>query len=1270
MKKEQNKRKSIIYLIVGVTVLLLIVIGATYAFFQAQINESATVNMNATTGTTDHLYFYMSDIDTNSDTTLDEHNADNGKENTEIIINANQDNFSLDDKSLSDGVKAKATLTANNATNTAKAKYNVFFVIEENDFEYTVDESTPEVVLNVTNPEGKEVETIKGLNKTEKGFDITRRSKAAFLIASDVDIEATDKEATQEWQVKVTLINLESNQNNNTGKTLSGKVIITTENRDDVYELTKIGETTSVTTTYNSITLTPAIEDGTVQVAKYYYGIREIGEAGISTVSEIQYGEATDETSHTFEGLSEKHEYEVACYTVDAEGVKSGNEFSTTVTTDAYKMPVINNVTFEPELFSIKATVDAKGQDGEITTYHYYQGEELKYSGQESEYTFEGLSDTQSYTLKVEVEDENGRKASHSETVSTKTYEKATINTITPTKTWNTITLDVEATNGSMEVEEYWYEVKKEEVTVKEWYQGNKHEIITELDPNIEYTINVKVKDELGRESEVKTEKVTTDEYQNVKIEVIPSKDDTSITLNVKATEGTGTVEKYMYKREPGEWETVESTSLEDTKVYDQLTSGAPQTIKVKVIDSNGKESNLYEATITPTIKVTTTFNANGNQIDKEQEICYIDKDKQEESCNVTTPNITAPGNTPNIVGFSTDSSAHEASIKGNQVISVNKDETYYAITTAPEITYNVTYLKGIGVTATGKESDSCTIDAKYNGEQQGTECEITLPTITSESGYIIDGWYNGETKVGDQSQTIRINASGTYTAYNNPYVSGVTVTGTAWNSITVNIGTVATHGDITKYYCSSNNGTNYTESTTNSCTMTGLSPNQPYTIRVYVEDVKQRRSNEATTPGQTATYTPSTVTINGTPTSDGTSITISYIGTNGTGTIKEYRFFLNGGQVGSANNTAGTFTYTYDSGITAGGTYTVKVQAVDNEINPGTGQNFVSLFSNEVSVNTTPPSYHETCSDGSASCTIAKKVSSDTTLIYHDGTNKSGDTVIDANDKSYRYSGKSDIVNNYVCLGANNAATGACDKNDLYRIIGLFPNASGEYEMKLIKNTPYEGSDAETGSSYTASGKGYRWSGSSSNQKNTWKDSTLNTVTLNQNYIKTLPSYVQNKITTHTYITGGNTSANIQSKYVYEAYKNEINNPDIGQYATEEDRTYDKGKIGLMYASDYGYGAYKDAWTAKKLTYYDDANVTANNWLYINDNKTNEWLITRTSDVSDYVFLVYDAGYVYYSTTYVYGRVYAVRPVFYLESSAAIMPGGTGEKTTPFRIS
>ena len=288
-----------------------------------------------------------------------------------------------------------------------------------------------------------------------------------------------------------------------------------------------------------------------------------------------------------------------------------------------------------------------------------------------------------------------------------------------------------------------------------------------------------------------------------------------------------------------------------------------------------------------------------------------------------------------------------------------------------------------------------------------------------------------------------------------------------------------------------------------------------------------------------------------------------------------------------------------------------------------------------------------------------------DDTLLYHNGTIKSGDIIIDAQDYSYRYSGESADVHNYVCLGTDNNATGTCDDNDLYRIIGFFINDTNNYEMKLIKNTPYEGDDAES-SENTASRKGYRWSGSILNKKNTWKDSTINTKVLNTDYLHSLPNYIQSKIIVHTYITTGNSYGNLAEKYVYETYKNEIQNPILGEYATEQDKTCNT-KIALMYISDYGYATYKDGWTAQILRLYDkDDNIKMNNWLFINDNKTVEWFLTRGSDGIG-ASNVYGPGNV--GGGNVYGYLYAIRPVFYLDNNTMLKSNGEGTLSHPYRI-
>ncbi len=263
------------------------------------------------------------------------------------------------------------------------------------------------------------------------------------------------------------------------------------------------------------------------------------------------------------------------------------------------------------------------------------------------------------------------------------------------------------------------------------------------------------------------------------------------------------------------------------------------------------------------------------------------------------------------------------------------------------------------------------------------------------------------------------------------------------------------------------------------------------------------------------------------------------------------------------------------------------------------------------------------------------------------------------AGDNSYRYSGSSEAVKNYVCLDGT-SEDGECQNGDadLYRIIGLFPNETGEYEMKLIKYTTYVDNSAKP-SDYTASGKGYNWS----SFNNVWKNSTLNTDVLNISFYDSLLPY-QNLIADHTYVTAGN--YDLGEKNVYNAYQAEIKTPETNIYYTPEEAVATSKKIGLMYVSDYGYAAYQDAWT-QKLVNYSNINIKNNNWMFINEN---EWTITRRPCDSLEVceaFFVYNDGGVRPESVYGFS-MFAVRPVFYLESSTKI-ESGDGSKTSPYRM-
>ena len=205
--KQSNEKKVLVLSAIAVITLIAVVIGATYAYFQAQGGGSSDIDASVITSTTDKLSFQVG----------------NG-----INITANQEDFGSGAGNKSGSTTASAMLTANNATNTATRNYNLYLDIKNNGFTYTVDENTPELILTITDPDGTELESLTGYEYVTvgevSGFDITEASNA-ILIADDYEITASP-EITQTWNITVTFINLDSDQNKNTGKTFVADVII------------------------------------------------------------------------------------------------------------------------------------------------------------------------------------------------------------------------------------------------------------------------------------------------------------------------------------------------------------------------------------------------------------------------------------------------------------------------------------------------------------------------------------------------------------------------------------------------------------------------------------------------------------------------------------------------------------------------------------------------------------------------------------------------------------------------------------------------------------------------------------------------------------------------------------------------------------------------------------------------------------------------------------------------------------------------------------
>ena len=245
--------------------------------------------------------------------------------------------------------------------------------------------------------------------------------------------------------------------------------------------------------------------------------------------------------------------------------------------------------------------------------------------------------------------------------------------------------------------------------------------------------------------------------------------------------------------------------------------------------------------------------------------------------------------------------------------------------------------------------------------------------------------------------------------------------------------------------------------------------------------------------------------------------------------------------------------------------------------------------------------------------------------LYYHNSTFENG-----AGDNSYRYAGASDSVNNYICLGSDEAT---CPEANLFRIIGVFGDKTKVIRAKSVGDKEWNTSES-----------------------NTWSSSSLNAY-LNGEYLTSLGT-LADKIATTTWKVGGGLWSNIVTSVPTTAYQYEVG-------SSASSTTVDK-KIGLMYVSDYYYSASPSAWT---LVGYNSSDATKDyraaktiNWLYLG---SYEWTISRNSDRPDSAFRVDSTGRVNHFSV---PSSYAVRPSFNLESSVKYV-SGSGSMSDPVRV-
>ena len=398
-----KNKKAIILSVIAVITLLALIIGATYAYFQAGGGDGTSANLRVTTYTTDIITFEVG---------------------SNINIETNATLFSQGKGNASGTTFARATLTANNKTNSATENYNLFLNISDNTFVYSVDTNTPELILTIKDKSNNEVTSIEGLTyktvtdgkgTTIKGFDITNKNGLLTLFNKDITTTST---TVEEWNVTVTFVNYNKDQTKNAGKKFDAQLIISKDNFSD-YTPNTIN-TLSASKSGNNLTVNLNLENGSNPIDKYYYAIEETNGLAILdskvsvkrlsnrlAVSELTYVESNN-SSYTFTNIKTDANYNVYAYAVDNKKVKT-NTYNYKYTSN-YNLPVISKVETSKTSNSITATVTATKGTNNISKYYYSIDNGSTFIETTSNsYTFSNLSNNTNYRIVVKVMDTNGK---------------------------------------------------------------------------------------------------------------------------------------------------------------------------------------------------------------------------------------------------------------------------------------------------------------------------------------------------------------------------------------------------------------------------------------------------------------------------------------------------------------------------------------------------------------------------------------------------------------------------------------------------------------------------------------------------------------------------------------------------------------------------------------------------------------------------------------------------------------------------------------------
>ena len=689
---------------------------------------------------------------------------------------------------------------------------------------------------------------------------------------------------------------------------------------------------------------------GTASIAKYYYRIN-----GGSWVEKVS-SSLTD--TKTFTNLTEDTDYKIEAKVLDARG-KESNIATLNLKTKPYVRPKVE-LTSSPLYQSITVSAKTTKGTGDIQKYEFYKDGTL-YSSCTKETsatsvtcTFTGLTDNQSYNIKVVVSDSKKLQATDEERVTTLKIINPSVS-LSGSSTYNTISVTASGTKGTGDITKY--EFYKDGALYSSCTKTTTNATsatcsFTGLTEDKNYTIRVKLTDSYGRVAEDSETIRTKPIYPpTLKIDSTKSTSNT-VTINVSTTKGTGNITKYEFYKDGSLYSgcTQSTSNLSASCTITGLSKLTNYTIKAKVSDglnrSDEKSTTIRTTDITgPTASLSVTSSTQTSITVRAYGTKGDGNIKQYQFYLGSTLKAT----------YSSSSSYYDYTFSGLSA------STYYSLKVVVTDTNNLT---DYGTTSTTtpanvpptvylyKNSTSTNSVQVRTSVTQGTgritkyEYYKDGSRVTTVSSSSTSDYYTFTGLSPDTSYTFKVYVYDSNGLYDYDYLTVKTDNNTP-PSVSLSVGTKTSSslsvtayatrgtGSISKYQFYLDNSlystcTKSTTSTSASCTYTGLIANLWYDLKVVVTD-----SNGLTASAeQSRIYTleeikPPSVSLS-VSSKGSNSVTVKATTTKGTGSIKRYEYYLDGSYVTSRSSTSTTDTYTF-SGLSPKTYYSFKVYVYDS---------------------------------------------------------------------------------------------------------------------------------------------------------------------------------------------------------------------------------------------------------------------------------------------------------------------------------------------------